>query len=193
MAFRIQLRNDTQANWSQVNPVLLQGEPAFENDTNLLKIGNGASGYVSLPYFYGTVKGVNGLTGSIGITGGTGISVSTGSQIVITENKPYTYYVSNMSASGTSDPTVSVLESDLPATLTWDWGSTGYYVGTLTAGSTGAFGPTAGNVMIRANQSSANTVHGTYINSNSVSLTHTGVTGDLVNGLSNCFVEIRIY
>ena len=47
---RIQLRNDTQANWQLHNPVLLAGELGIENDTGLFKIGNGIAKYNDLPY-----------------------------------------------------------------------------------------------------------------------------------------------
>lgn len=44
------LRRGKAAEWSQVNPVLAQGEPAFELDTFKLKIGNGVMSYNELPY-----------------------------------------------------------------------------------------------------------------------------------------------
>jgi len=47
---RIRLRRDTAVSWSGTNPVLGLGEPGFETDTNLLKIGNNSSGWNQLPY-----------------------------------------------------------------------------------------------------------------------------------------------
>lgn len=47
---RIQLRNDTSANWEQSTVVLLQGEFAVENDTGLFKIGNGTNVFKDLKY-----------------------------------------------------------------------------------------------------------------------------------------------
>jgi len=47
---RIRLRRDTAVNWSGTNPVLGLGEPGFETDTNLIKIGNNSSGWNQLPY-----------------------------------------------------------------------------------------------------------------------------------------------
>ena len=41
MAVRIQLRRDTAANWSSVNPILLGGEIGIETDTLKFKIGSG--------------------------------------------------------------------------------------------------------------------------------------------------------
>ena len=37
---RFQLRRDTSANWTNVNPILLPGELGFETDTGKIKIGN---------------------------------------------------------------------------------------------------------------------------------------------------------
>lgn len=50
MVTRIQYRRDTAANWVTANPVLAQGEAGYETDTNLLKIGDGVTGWVALPY-----------------------------------------------------------------------------------------------------------------------------------------------
>jgi hypothetical protein len=50
MAVQIQLRNDTAASWSNVNPVLAQGELGIERDTGLIKIGNGSATWANLAY-----------------------------------------------------------------------------------------------------------------------------------------------
>lgn len=47
---RIQLRNDTAANWQNSTVVLLPGEFAVENDTGLFKIGNGTDVFKNLKY-----------------------------------------------------------------------------------------------------------------------------------------------
>lgn len=54
---RILLRRDTAANWTSVNPILAQGEPALETDTRKVKIGNGTDRYSDLPYFNEGGKG----------------------------------------------------------------------------------------------------------------------------------------
>ena len=41
MAYRIVLRQDTAANWTKYNPLLLNGEFGFEEDTDKLKLGDG--------------------------------------------------------------------------------------------------------------------------------------------------------
>ena len=50
MANKIQLRRDTATNWTTVNPILAQGEPGVELDTNKWKIGNGTSTWAVLQY-----------------------------------------------------------------------------------------------------------------------------------------------
>lgn len=64
MADIIQIRRDTAANWTSVNPVLAQGEMGFETDTEKMKLGDGATNWNSLNYFITT-------QGSVAITGGT--------------------------------------------------------------------------------------------------------------------------
>ena len=68
MAFRFQLRRDTAAIWSAINPVLLIGELAYETDTNKLKIGDGTNAWNDLPYFLDSVESVNGKAGVVILT-----------------------------------------------------------------------------------------------------------------------------
>ena len=88
MAVIIQLRRGTAAAWTSANPVLAQGELGFETDTLKVKLGDGTSNWVSLPYFTQGTAGLsayqiavaNGFTGNIsqwlaslvGATGATG-------------------------------------------------------------------------------------------------------------------------
>jgi hypothetical protein len=50
MTVTIQLRGDTAAAWSGVNPVLADREFAFETDTLRFKLGNGVLAWNALPY-----------------------------------------------------------------------------------------------------------------------------------------------
>jgi hypothetical protein len=52
MAFRIQIRRDTAANWTTANPTLAQGEFGFEIDTGKIKIGNGTDDWTTLDYSF---------------------------------------------------------------------------------------------------------------------------------------------
>lgn len=47
---KVTLRNDTAANWSTVNPVLLRGEFGYEIDTRKFKLGDGTTAWNSLSY-----------------------------------------------------------------------------------------------------------------------------------------------
>lgn len=49
MIVQIQARSDTLANFTATNPVLAQGEPAYETDTKRFRFGDGISNYVDLP------------------------------------------------------------------------------------------------------------------------------------------------
>ena len=52
MATQIKLRRGTAAQWTLSNPTISQGEAGFEVDTNKLKIGDGTTAWVDLPYIY---------------------------------------------------------------------------------------------------------------------------------------------
>jgi len=51
MAVQIQIRRDTAANFTSVNPTLADGEMGFETDTKKLKFGDGVTVWTSLAYF----------------------------------------------------------------------------------------------------------------------------------------------
>lgn len=53
-ATNIQLRHDTAANWTSVNPILLEGEVGIETDTRKQKFGDGSTAWNSLPYDKGS-------------------------------------------------------------------------------------------------------------------------------------------
>ena len=46
----LQLKRGSARAFKRVNPILLEGQPAFEIDTFRLKIGNGKTNYNDLPY-----------------------------------------------------------------------------------------------------------------------------------------------
>ena len=50
---KIQIRNDTAANWTTSNPVLLKGELGIEIDTRKYKIGDGVINWTTLKYASG--------------------------------------------------------------------------------------------------------------------------------------------
>lgn len=59
MATKIQLRRDLAASWTSTNPILGQGEPGLETDTNQIKYGNGHSAWQDLPYSKAVGAGAN--------------------------------------------------------------------------------------------------------------------------------------
>ena len=54
MATLIQVRRDTQANWTASNPILASGEIAFSTDQYKIKIGDGVSNWSALSYITAT-------------------------------------------------------------------------------------------------------------------------------------------
>lgn len=69
----VQVRRDNKANWEAVNPVLLDGEAAYEKDTDMFKIGDGVNNYKNLPYHNKV-----GPKGDTGVTPQISMSISTG-------------------------------------------------------------------------------------------------------------------
>ncbi len=54
MATIIKIRRDGTIDWESNNPILAEGEIGYESNLNRLKIGNGLTGWNSLPYIIGT-------------------------------------------------------------------------------------------------------------------------------------------
>ena len=72
----VQVRRDTKANWETINPILLEGEAAYEQDTDMFKIGDGIKHYSDLPYH--NKVGPQGPQGEPGPTPQISMNVSTG-------------------------------------------------------------------------------------------------------------------
>ena len=49
----IPIRKGTAEAWQSINPILGDGEPGVEKDTNKIKIGNGILPWNDLPYYIG--------------------------------------------------------------------------------------------------------------------------------------------
>jgi len=49
--YTFRLRQDVAADWTSINPVLLAGEPGVELDTGKMKVGDGITSWVTLPYY----------------------------------------------------------------------------------------------------------------------------------------------
>ena len=136
MADMIQIRRDTAANWTSVNPVLAQGELGIETDTLKIKAGNGTTVWNSLGYLidtggYGTVTSVGLVGGSTGLTttggpittsgnitltgtlavanGGTGVTTKTGTGAVVLGTAPTITGMTLAGAVTGADQTVSAI------------------------------------------------------------------------------------
>ena len=62
------IRSGQASDWTATNPQLGDGEPAFENDTGLMKVGNGTTLWNDLPYT--AAEGPEGDIGPPGPPGG---------------------------------------------------------------------------------------------------------------------------
>lgn len=64
MTYTIKLRRGTAGDWATVNPVLSEGEPGIEFETNYLKLGDGVTPWNDLEY---TIGPGTGLPSAIGL------------------------------------------------------------------------------------------------------------------------------
>lgn len=55
MAYQIQWRRDTAANWTVNNPTLADGEAGYETNTGKFKLGDGATAWTALAYYTGGI------------------------------------------------------------------------------------------------------------------------------------------
>lgn len=62
MSTRMQQRKGTAEQWTNVNPILAEGELGWESDTNSFKIGDGVNNWATLAYFVDE----DGVAGSLG-------------------------------------------------------------------------------------------------------------------------------
>lgn len=65
---QIQMRRDTEANWTATNPVLAAGEWAWSTDVSNAKVGDGATAWNALPYIWLKVAG-GVMTGNLDLDG----------------------------------------------------------------------------------------------------------------------------
>lgn len=146
---QLQLRRGLSSLWSNVNPTLAAGEIGIETDTDLFKIGDGITDWITLPYsglkgptgFTGAVNtgpsGPTGLRGPIGQTGPTGVKGDQGLTGAEGPTGPSGYVGSD----GATGPTgaqgaASTITGPTGPSVTGPTGAAG------AAGSTGPTGPT---------------------------------------------------
>lgn len=81
----IQVRRDTAANWTSVNPTLAAGEIGFETNTGKFKIGDGSSTWTALTYGADASK-ITGTTLASNVTGSSLTSVGTLGSLAVSGN-----------------------------------------------------------------------------------------------------------
>lgn len=85
MAVIFQIRRDLDSVWTSTDPILAQGEPGYETNTGMMKIGNGVDAWSALPYFAGGGGGGGGGTASGTTFSPTGTISSTNVQAAVAE------------------------------------------------------------------------------------------------------------
>jgi hypothetical protein len=126
MATQLQLRRDTLANWTSVNPILAQGETALVTDLNRIKYGNGTSTFTALPYVDSTASTV---VASLTLTNTAIYSYHTrdtnGAIIfdnILKDNLQRKLTIKNTGVSGTIAITIPTPRGGLPtATIPFGW------------------------------------------------------------------------
>jgi hypothetical protein len=99
MATKIQVRRDSSADWTTINPVLSEGEIGFETNTGKFKIGNGSSAWSALDYFQANIDLSGYLTISSAST--TYLTQASASTTYLTQASASTSYLTQASASTT--------------------------------------------------------------------------------------------
>ena len=97
MATKIQLRRDTSANWTSLNPTLSSGEIGYETNTGKFKIGNGSTLWSALDYFLDSSDLSGYLTASSAST--TYLTQASASTTYLTQASASTEYLTQTSAS----------------------------------------------------------------------------------------------
>jgi hypothetical protein len=97
MATKIQVRRDTSANWTSLNPTLSSGEIGYETNTGKFKIGNGSALWSALDYFLDTSDLSGYLTASSAST--TYLTQASASTTYLAQSSASTTYLTQASAS----------------------------------------------------------------------------------------------
>lgn len=127
MASKLQLRGDTAANWTSVNPTLSFKEPGYETDTGKIKIGDGTTAWSSLAYssFLSASASFSGIVTFAGIKetrvamAANDINVASGTFFTKTISTTATLTVSNVPASGLVGCFTLELTNGGSSTVTW--------------------------------------------------------------------------
>ncbi len=118
MAIRIQLRRDTAANWTSVNPVLKAGEFGIETDTLKVKVGNGTSTWTQISSYLN-------ITPAQLATTVTSVNAYTDTAVASLGNTAANTYVplsdvGNIDGVASLDGTGKIPDTEIPAGITRD-------------------------------------------------------------------------
>ena len=109
MATKIQVRRDTSANWTSLNPTLSSGEIGYETNTGKFKIGNGSTLWSALDYFLDSSDLSGYLTASSAST--TYLAQASASTTYLTQSSASTTYLTQTSASTIYQPKVENVDN----------------------------------------------------------------------------------
>jgi hypothetical protein len=109
MATKIQVRRDTSANWTSLNPTLSSGEIGFETNTGKFKIGNGSTLWSALDYFLDSSDLSGYLTAASAST--TYLTQASASTTYLTQSSASTTYLTQTSASTIYQPKVENVDN----------------------------------------------------------------------------------
>ena len=96
MAYHIELRNGTAAQWTSTNPILAQGEIGLESDTGKFKFGDGVTAWTGLSYAASSGPAVSTISQSYGDGSDGNITISSGTTTLTRD-----MYYNNLTLSGT--------------------------------------------------------------------------------------------
>lgn len=123
-----ELRRDLAIDWAGDNPILLEGEPGWEIDTNRLKFGDGFTAWNSLPYFgsqdleasQGSIlfgRGDSGPGDVEELTIGSGLSI-TGTTLSAQTRPESVFYTADHTLTLSDNTKVVVMNSATPVNVT---------------------------------------------------------------------------
>lgn len=143
---KIQLRRDTAANWTSLNPVLTLGEPGYDITSGELRIGNGVAAWVALPRFLTGTGGAGGGLDTEGTIDAVAAALVAGANVTLTYNDAAgTITIAAAGGAGGGLDTEQVLDA-VAASLVAGTGVTIAYndaANTITISSTGGGGGTS--------------------------------------------------
>jgi hypothetical protein len=125
MTVKIQIRRDTYQNWYNNNPVLLNGELAYDTTNNKVKVGNGMTHWINLTYLTSDANVRDGYTGSSGYWGSKG-DVGPRGDSGFVGSKGNTGFVGSVGYFGSVGYWGSKGYTGSASTVIGYWGSVGY-------------------------------------------------------------------